>query len=104
MVSTYIRQMEYMIKSIKVAFETSPSWASEGAMLIRQQMPGAMPLASGKRAALCILIAVLAASFSVNAESRPSSSVLTVKLRMLCGRSDVVWNYIVSIMGEKTLS
>ncbi|TCU10037.1 hypothetical protein [Rhizobium sullae] len=70
-------------------------------MLIREQMPGAMPLASGKRVALCILIAVLAANFSVNAESRPSSSVLTAKLRMVCGRSDVVWNYIVSTMGEK---
>ncbi|PKA41249.1 hypothetical protein CWR43_23830 [Rhizobium sullae] len=57
-------------------------------------------LASGKRVALCILIAV-ANTISLNEESRASSSALTAKLRMVCGRSDVVWNYIVSVMGEK---
>lgn len=27
--------------------------------------------------------------------------MLTAKLRLLCGQSDVVWNYVVTIMGER---
>ncbi len=70
-------------------------------MLTRQPMLGRMRLASDKRIALCILITVVNTIFSLNAEPRAGSSVLTAKLRMVCGRSDVVWNYIVSVMGEK---
>ena len=78
-----------------------PLRAFEKNMLTRQQMLEGMRLASGKRIALCIVITLVNTNFFLNEGPRAGSSVLTAKLRLVCGRSDVVWNYIVSVMGEK---
>ncbi len=63
-------------------------------MLTRRGLRGAILVASAR---LAIVVLTLV---STNAEPQ-SAPALTAKLKMVCGQSDVIWKYIVNVMGRK---